>query len=546
MTTLYTPQHATMQPRPYQAEALAALHQHLCEKSSNPCVVLPTAAGKSPTMAWMIQRYKQEYPSFRCIVLAHVKELVQQNAEKLLAIWPGAPVGVYAAGLNSRQMTKCITFASIDSVYQRAYDFDPFDLVIVDEAHRIPARGEGKYRRFIGEATKCNPKLRTVGFTATPYRLGLGDICHHDHILNEVCYEANVRDLIDQGYLCPLRSKSSANSADLRAVGKRGGEYIASQLADAVDPVVPEAIRECVGILNAENRQGVIFFCVSVDHCHHVSRELRRYGIDTPVVTGKTPKPERDRIVRRFVDGDIRAICNINVFTEGFDATRIDAVVLLRPTQSMGLYTQMVGRGLRLDPRKSDCLVLDFAGCIDEHGPIDRLASDGVVVVTCGECREVFSKVLGECPQCGTELPKMEYVQREPLGDTERQLHGKKPSSRSILSSNEPETFNVDDVIAERHKKDGKPDSIRVSYRCGLTQFREWICLDHDGYAGRKAAQWWRSRFGDPVPNVDAALADMFLGHKLNQITSSVTVKSTGKYTEIISADITAMEGVRV
>ena len=190
---LYTPT-TTMQPRPYQREAIDALDAHLCSKATNPCVVLPTGSGKSPVMAWTIQRYKQDYPPFRCIVLAHVKELVEQNADKMRQVWPEAPIGIFAAGLRRRQRSQCITFASIDSVYDKADQFDPFDLVMVDEAHRIPARGEGKYRRFIQDAQLQNPNLRVVGYTATPYRLGCGPICHRDHVLNEIAYNANVRE----------------------------------------------------------------------------------------------------------------------------------------------------------------------------------------------------------------------------------------------------------------------------------------------------------------------------------------------------------------
>lgn len=528
-------------PRPYQSEAIDAAYLHLCTKDNNPCVVLPTGAGKSPVIAWMIQRFKADHPPFRCIVLAHVKELVRQNADKMLQVWPTAPIGIYAAGLRQRQVTKDITFASIDSVYSKAYDFDAFDLIVVDEAHRIPVRGEGKYRQFIADAQRANPRVRVVGMTATPYRLGAGDICHKDHILNEVCYESNVRDLIESGYLCRLRSKNAVAMPDLAGVKIRNGDYVTSGLSDAVDPVVPAAVKEAVGFINAENRQGVIFFCVDVNHCHHVSNELRRYGIDAPAVTGKTPRAERDRIAERFIDGHLRAICNVNVYTEGFDATRVDAVALMRPTESQGLFYQMVGRGLRLDPRKPDCLILDFAGCIDRHGPIDTLASEGVRMVTCESCRETFSRAVNECPQCGWEVPKIELPDDAGEADAERgrKMHERKASERNILSSTEPEVLAVDGVAINRHRKPGSPDSLRVTYRVGISTFREWICLDHDGFAGRKAKSWWRRRFGgDDVPSVDDAVSDMFLAGKLDEITESISVIQKGKYPEIVNVAI--------
>lgn len=537
MASMFTANRPAMQPRPYQAEAIDALDKHLNEKTNNPCIVLPTGAGKSPVMAWVIQRYKLAYPAFRCIVLAHVKELVEQNADKLRAVWPEAPIGVYSAGLRSKQMRQDITFASVDSVYRRGFDFEPFDLILVDEAHRIPPKGEGKYRRFIADCKLNNPRVRVAGLTATPYRMGIGEICHRDHVLNEVAYEANVRDLIDTGFLCPLRSKVGQSTPDVTGIRRRGGEYVAKDLAEATDRpgLVAETIREAMPML--KDRQGIIFFCVDVGHCQHVSQELKRHGVDAPCITGNTPQGERDRITAKFVDGDLRAICNVNVLTEGFDATRCDAVVLLRPTESKGLYYQMVGRGLRLDPRKADCLVLDFAGCIDAHGPIDLLTGEEVKLATCPECRESFSKAISKCPACGWLVPKVEIEDRE-ASEGERKLHGSKLSGRNVLSSSEPETVPVSAVLVNRHRKPGAPDSVRITYRCGLSTFREWICLDHPGYAGQKARSWWRQRFGDPVPDVESALSDLFLSAKLSTMTEEITIRQAGKYPEVVAVKL--------
>jgi DNA repair protein RadD len=537
---LWTREHKPMMPRPYQEDALVALHHHVCNKPSNPCVVLPTGAGKSPVMAWAIERWAREYPPLRVVVLAHVKELVAQNADKMHRIWPEADIGIFAAGLGRRQVSHKITFASIDSVYQRWGEFEPFDIIIVDEAHRIPAKGEGKYRQFINGCRSINRDLRVVGFTATPYRLSSGPICHRDHILQDVCYEANVSDLIGQGYLCKLRSKVGQNQPDLTGVKKQGGEYVVKSLAQAVDKerIVADAVAEAVRILNAENRQGAIFFCVDLDHCAHVSAELRRHGWEAPPITSRTPHADRDRLVKAFTDGQLRAITNVNVLTEGFDATRTDAIVLLRPTQSKGLYSQMVGRGLRTDPRKPDCLVLDFAQCIGSHGPIDCLDAGEADLATCAKCQEVFSRAIGECPVCGTPVPKRAPAEIEAAAERERRMHEARPSDRSILSG-EPETIEVSEVTVARHVKPGSPDSLRITYRSGLNQYREWVCLDHGGYAAAKAAGWWRRRFGEPVPTVDQALADMFLAHKLATRTKSITVRRVGKYTEVSGVTLT-------
>jgi DNA repair protein RadD len=524
--------------RPYQQSALAALHEHICAKQTNPCVVLPTGSGKSVVMAEMIRRWKAEAPWVRGMVLAHRKELVEQNAEKMRTIWPEGDIGVYSAGLGRRDYESSVLFASIDSVFKRSGDFEPFDFLYVDEAHRIPPKGEGKYRTFIAGCKRFNKELRVVGWTATPFRMACGPICHKDHILNEVSYESKITDLIHDGYLCQLRSKVGVTQPELSDVKRNsGGDYIINSLALATnkDAIVSAAVSEAVRIMEAENRRAVIFFCVDVAHCQRVSLELRRHGIYAPFVTGKTRQHERDQIIRDFKIGRLRAVCNVNVLTEGFDAPHVDCIVLLRPTLSPGLFSQMVGRGLRVSPGKADCLVLDFAGCIDEHGPVDLLGGKPIVMAVCQQCRESFSRAIGACPACGWAIPKQEVDHLE-AQERQKRLHGDRASSRSILST-EPETHKVDEVFVTRHVKAGSPDSLRVGYRCGLSQFREWVCLDHPGPAGQMAQAWWRKRFAvtrGHMVTVNEALANLFLAQELKEWTKTITIRLDGKWWEVV------------
>lgn len=528
-----------MIPRPYQTEALAALRKHICEKESNPCVVIPTGGGKSALIAWAIQEWKKQCPWFRCVILAHRKELIEQNATELNTLYPGSGAGIFSAALERRDYEASILYASIDSVYKRSGDFMPWDVIMVDEAHRIPFSGEGKYRTFINGSKRFNKKLRVIGWTATPFRMAGGQICHADHILNEVCYEVKVTELIKDGFLCPLRSKVGVTQPELKNVKRNsGGDYILKSLAEATNrqKIVSSAIAEAARIVQLESRKSVIFFCVDIEHCKRVSFELQRHGIHAPFVTGKTKQHNRDRIVRDFKSGKLKAVCNVNVYTEGFNAQRVDCIVLLRPTLSPGLFSQMVGRGLRIHPTISDCLVLDFAGCIEEHGPIDLLGGAPTVLAVCAECRESFSRAIKICPTCGWEIPKQE-LDRLNAVELQKRLHGTKASKRSILSD-EPEIHKVDAVHVNRHLKEGSFDSLRVQYRCGLSMFREWICLDHPGQAGILAQMWWRKRFGQKNRNekitVNNALQDLFLTQGLFEWTKTITVKRNGKYWEVI------------
>jgi DNA repair protein RadD len=530
-----------LQPRPYQSEALEALDNHMREKDTNPCVVIPTGGGKSILMAWTIQSWKTGYPALRVCVLAHRKELVQQNSQEFMDLTVLADVGIYAAGLKKRDTEPSIIFASIDSVYNKYGDFEPFDVLIIDEAHRIPAKGRGKYRSFIDGCKRQNKRLKVVGFTATPFRMGCGMICHRDHILHEVCYSADLGQLIRDGFLCLLRSKVGDIQPEIKDVKRNsGGDYIISSLAKAVDTpkVVSEAISNVMTIIQQEERKSIVFFCVDVQHCKDVSIELRKYGIDAPMVTGKTPAKQRDQIAQRFIQGGYRAICNVNVYTEGFNAKRVDCIVLLRPTLSKGMYVQMVGRGLRLHPDKKDCLVLDFARCIETHGPIDCIEDDEVRVIKCAQCGDVFSRAVRICPNCKWEIPK-QTIERLEAEEREKRLNETKHSNMNIIGS-EPVELKVDAVAIHRHRKMGKPDSLRVEYRCGMTVIREWICLDHPGYAGQKAKAWWNDRFGWGSANnmtVDKAI-DFFLPERLNEMTQTITVIRKKKNYEIVGYDI--------
>ncbi len=525
-----------MKLRNYQQEAIDAVDNHIRTKDTNPCVVIPTAGGKSVCMAALIAKWQEECPTVRGCILAHRKELVAQNADKFSRYYKER-FGIFSNGLRRKDCNFNITFASIDSIYKKSGEFKPFDFIFVDEAHRIPPSGEGKYRTFITGCKRFNQDLRIIGWTATPYRMNCGNICHKDHILNEICYEAKISDLLQQGFLCNLRSKVSTQNLDLTEVRRfSGGDYIIKSLAKETnkDKIIYKAISEAVKYIKQEERKSIIFYCVDVEHCVKVSAELRKYGIAAPFVTAKTSQYDRDNIANAFRQRRLSALCNVNVYTEGFDVPHVDCIVLLRPTLSPGLFYQMVGRGMRLDKTKSFCLVLDFANCIDEHGPIDCLNDNkGTVTAVCKQCRESFSRAIRQCPVCGWEVPKQE-LERLEQKERERRLHGDKISKRNILSC-EPETLKVDSVYVSRHCKEGSQDSVCIQYRCGLRMFREWICLDHDGQAGLISQDWWRRRFrSNGTITVNQALESLLTSQTILEFTKTITVIKDKKYWKVI------------
>lgn len=524
-----------MTPRPYQSQAVASLWDYMRVKSTNPVIEIPTAGGKSPVMAMIARQAVEEWKG-RVGILADVQELVEQNYAKMRAIWPEAPAGIYAAGLKRRDRFDKILFMQIQSVFDKSHQLGWFDILLIDEAHMIALKQEGRYRIFIEACRRVNPALRVVGLTATPYRLGGGVIYGPDYILNEVCYRAEVRDLIEQGFLSPLVSKGGQARPDTSGVHIRGREFIESELTAVTDTseLVKAACAEMIEY--AADRKAWIVFCVNVEHAHHVADELRAQGVTCAVVSGQTPKGERKAALDGFNAGTFRALVNVNVFSKGFDAPQIDCVVMMRATKSPGLYYQQVGRGFRLHPGKRDCLVLDFAGNILEHGPVDQIRVQQPRKA--GAKAEVVTGKAKECPKCSAIVPVQTRTCEcgHAWGSAEAS-HLAQPTGAAILSGaieRKVAEHVVGSVRYDRHSKPGKVPSLKVTYQCGLRRFSEWVCVEHGGQARNKASNWWKAR--DPacelVPRtVEAAMA---VAYSLPQ-PLRITVDETDKFPEILA-----------
>lgn len=540
-----------MKLRAYQQEAVDAVYDHLRNRDDNPVAVLPTGAGKSLVLAKIASDAVQQWNG-RVLILAHVKELLEQNADKVRRICPDIKVGLYSAGLKKRDTNTPVLVAGIQSIYKRACDLDPFDLIVVDEAHLISKSGDGMYRQFLADCKVINPHVRVIGLTATPFRLDSGMICSPDHFLNHVCYEIGIKELIRDGYLCPLVSKAGINRADFSGVHVRAGEFVSEDVERLAgdDALVSAACAEIVEL--TADRRAVLIFATSVAHGRQVVETLRNnHGIDCGFVTGQTAAEERDALLVRF-RGDapasllesqpLRFLCNVNVLTTGFDAPRVDCVVMLRPTMSPGLLYQCVGRGFRLHPDKQNCLVLDFGGNIERHGPIDQIkpkekqhrAGSEPPAKECEKCHALVACGYANCPECGHPFPP-----------PDREAHGAQASDAGVLSGEVSNTeHDVHDVFYRIHRKrdaeEDAPRCLRVDYMIGLEHWQsEFICIEHSGYARRKAEAWWRERCLDPCPTtVDEALDLAELG--LLAVPESITVRSIAgqKYDRIIKQSL--------
>jgi DNA repair protein RadD len=476
--------------------------------------------GKSLVLA-QIAKDSVEKWNGRVLILAHVKELLEQNADKIRKLCPELKIGIYSAGLRSRDTTEQVIVAGIQSVYNKACELDAFDLVIVDEAHQISSEGDGMYRTFLADMKVINPHVRVIGLTATPFRLKGGLICKPENILNEICYEAGLKEMIQQGYLSPLISRAGRAEANLANLHIRGGEFISDEVAAAMDndALVTSACREIVEL--TRDRKSVLIFTASVDHCKHVAEKIQAFsGKECAIVTGDTSPAERAEIIARFkgefIPADLfgtpkpplKFLANVNVLTTGFDAPNTDCVVMLRPTNSPGLLIQCAGRGTRLSPKtgKTNCLFLDYGGNILRHGPLDMIKikepgsgkGGDAPAKKCPQCLALIHAGYTACPECGYVFPPKES--NDKMTQT--------ASSAGVISGQVDYTdYEVLDVYYCVHEKRGAdpdaPKTMRVDYQVGFNEFKsEWVCPEHTGYARGKFEKWWHERaaLGCPMP----------------------------------------------
>jgi len=473
--------------RDYQQRTLDQLYAWFeAGNRGNPCLVLPTGSGKSHIVAALCKDALQNWPDTRVLMLTHVKELIEQNAEKMRQHWPGAPMGIYSASIGKKQLGEPITFAGIQSIRKQASRIGHIDLVIIDECHLVSHKAEGGYRTLIAELMQINPSMRVIGLTATPFRLGHGLITDKPALFDDLIEPVSIEELVYKGYLATLRSKVTKAKLDTSGVHKRGGEFIEKELQAAVDNdqdnygVVHE-VMELAG-----DRKAWLFFCAGIKHAQHIKDALIDCGVTAECVTGDTPKAVREQIIADFKAGKIKALTNANVLTTGFDYPDIDLIAMLRPTMSASLYVQMAGRGLRPKSHTDHCLVLDFAGVVSTHGPITAVQppkrtgsgeKEGEAPVkVCENCDELVHLSAKVCPSCGHPFPEPEAKKLELHDDDIMGLEG---SEMQITSWN---------WRMHTSRASGK-QMLACTYYGALSDkpVTEYLPIMHDGYAGQKS-----------------------------------------------------------
>lgn len=496
--------------RPYQKDCFETTMTAL-ETKDSALDVIPTGGGKTAVMAKICQ-YVNKWGG-RCVVLSHVKELIDQTFKTLKRLDADLDVGIYSAGLNSRNTKNKILCAGIQSVYQRFDEIGKASVVMIDEAHLIPRSDDSRYRTFLNGMKSINPRLKIVGLTATPYRTDDGLIYGDGELFSEKTYEAGIVDLIQQGYLSPLRSKNGCTKVDeSQLVLDSKGEFdvnVQAQLFGSYG-ILGGAVQDIWD--KCQERKKILVFCPKIETCYDFKREWEACMLGkVHVVTGETDSKERAELIDGFRDGDIRILANCQVLTTGFDAPNVDAVILLRATTSAGLYYQMVGRGLRKAKGKEDCLILDYGGNIERHGPINairvRQKRNGrkskiylPITKVCPKCNEVITALTFTCPACNYQFPKPELNIDETA------------SSEDILrDETKPEVkeYNVLSV-SYTEPKEGKQEGARymqVVYKVEgkRNAFRKFLGIEYSGYARTAFCKWFEK-------HVDSSIREVFGG----------------------------------
>ena len=383
--------------RTYQQQAVAATLRHFRTQSTPAVIVLPTGAGKSLVIAELARIAKG-----RVLVLAHVKELVEQNHAKYESY--GLEGGIYSAGMARKESHHKVIFGSIQSVARASDDFfNDFSLLIVDECHRIATDPESQYVQVIERLQKATERLCVVGMTATPYRLGLGWIYQFSHrgvlrseedrYFKKCVFEVSLAQMVRDQYLTqPIQIDSPVAHYDFASLAEKtkGRAFSQSDIEDLLksqERVTPGIVENIVDL--SKDRKGTMIFTSSIRHAEEIMRLLPSNS--AALVIGDTETTERDEIVRRFKAQEIKFLVNVSVLTTGFDAPHVDIIAILRPTESVSLYQQIAGRGLRLFPGKKDCLILDYTGLsyniFSPEIADDKPSSDSVPVqIACPKC----------------------------------------------------------------------------------------------------------------------------------------------------------------
>lgn len=488
-------------PRDYQTEAVSTLFDYLTRFGGNPIVAMPTATGKSVVIAEFLRWVAHYAPRARSLVLTHVKELIQQNHNKIGQVFPAHNAKIYSAGIGKKEVGTTITFGGVASVKNVVHIFEWIDFILIDECHLLSERDEGMYQGIIKALKEVNPGLRVIGFTATPYRMKQGMLTDNG-IFTDVAVDyttpSHFGRFIAEGYLCPVVPKPTNTVIDISGVKLLAGDYNLKQLDAVVDDysTMYRALQEVCQF--GQDRRRWLIFNTSVENAKHTAELLNAFGIPTKAVYHGMEDSDRAQYLKDFHDYKLRAISNFGILTTGYDEPGIDLIGMLRATKSVPLWVQMLGRGMRPAPweGKRNCLVLDFAGNCAQLGPVDdpnipgrpRGIGGGVMPLkTCDGCGCYNHISVRFCVMCGQEFPIEEKITTT-------------ASTTNLMQ--EPQHVEIVDVMHVQYYKHVRRDNGNVTLKCVYHTSLTGMVSEYIGIEAksRRAYDWWSQRSPDFMP----------------------------------------------
>jgi DNA repair protein RadD len=504
--------------RPYQQQALDTIMSAIPTTEAI-LTMAATGAGKTIIFCKLIETILSKWSRVRIGILAHRKELITQAQDKLLKVWPEAPIGLACASTGEPvDLDKPVVIGSVQTLVRRIKATDPFDVIIVDEAHRIPPiNKKSQYQKWLRSMRRTNPKVRILGFTATPFRLShgyiYGDVCvpQNENLFRALNFRIGISQLQDLGFLCKYRAKEIKDiEDDLKGV-RVSGDYNIRDLSTVMSRAehVGSAVKAAQKY--ASDRSRIVVFCVTIAHAQAVMDAFKAEGYVAAAVHSKMPMKQRDMILAMFEKGHLQVLCNVGVLTEGWDSPAVDCIIMCRPTKSVGLYVQMVGRGLRPHPDKEDVLILDLSNNCSTHGdpdaPTVEIANKktGVTLAptkVCRKCLEINPIAATVCVACGAPFPVAEIEQVNCEVDMKDVVfkRPKKPLPFVLIVAD----HTIEDFISSKGNR-----MLKLTLVCKVTEssmMKQWVNVffDFEGNASqwsqKKAISLWQNLVETEAP----------------------------------------------
>lgn len=447
--------------------------------NGNPIICMFTGLGKSYTLAAIMLDMIKKSPNTKIVVVTHSEKVLTQdyNAMQDLVFYYKyyITLGVYSAKLKKKEIDAQITFATVGSIFKNTEEFDA-NYVFIDECHLVSDKEDTMYRTMLASFG-----TKVCGLTATPFRMKKGYLHQMEGaVFTDLIYDTNTpekfAEMIELGYLVKPIRKAIEVDMDIKGVKKTGGDFNLKGLSLKLDrDELTEKI--CKDFIQSkEDRKHIFVFCIDQKHSENFSNMLNSLGVKSDFVHS-SKEEDNDIAIQKFRNGELEVLCSVMMLTTGVDIPQIDCIVCARPTDSVVIHIQSIGRGLRSFEGKKDCLVLDYAGNTARNGPIDspiikvagKGTKGGLIEKECPECSLKHHISVKQC-DCGYQFTFKEKLEIN-------------SSEHSLIKEKRKEWRKVDSVQYYVHKKSGVPESLRIEYLCGLRIFKMWLTLFHGGKA---------------------------------------------------------------